>query len=274
MSQRPYRGRIAPSPTGYLHLGHAKTFWTAYSRCREANGTLVYRDEDIDLHRCKAKYARAAVEDLRKLGLRWDEGPIRQSDRLNLYRAALETLAQAGHIYPCPYSRKQINESPDVRILSNGECLFPTSLRPPDGSYHPPLNYQTNWRFVVPGNRAIAYEDQKQGRQSYDTQKDFGDFLVWRKEGLPSYELAVVVDDAHMSISEVVRGADLLLSTARQLLIYEALEWKPPKFYHETLVTDDSGARLAKRHDSLALRILFEQGHTQKSIRALWHRTS
>ena len=274
MSTRTYRGRIAPSPTGYLHLGHAKTFWTAHSRCRKANGTLVYRDEDIDIQRCKTKFAQAAVEDLGKLGLEWDEGPIRQSTRLELYRSALKKLAQSGHIYPCTHSRKQIANHPHVTRLTNGELLFPPSLRPPTKPHYSSVNYSTNWRFLVPMNRLITFEDGKQGLQSYHSQQDFGDFLVWRKDGMPSYELAVVVDDAEMQITEVVRGADLLLSTARQLLIYEALNRNPPTFYHEDLVTDDSGTRLAKQHGSLAIRTLFKQGYTRDSLRALWHQNS
>lgn len=270
MSTNSYRGRIAPSPTGYLHLGHAKTFWTAFRRCREAGGTLVYRDEDIDPFRCKPRFAKAAVEDLTRLGILWDEGPVRQSKRLHHYRSALEKLARTGAIYPCPYSRKYIQENSVTRLSPAGETLFPQSLRPGPRTYDSPLDFKSNWRFRVPEKQSVFFSDLKQGPQSYRAGHDFGDFLVWRKEGVPSYELAVVVDDGEMRITEVVRGADLLVSTARQWLLYKALQWIPPEFYHEDLVRDDSGERLAKRKDSLALRVLFKRGHTNSSLQEMW----
>jgi glutamyl-tRNA synthetase len=272
MTTATYRGRIAPSPTGFLHLGHAKTFWTAFTRCRDAGGTLVYRDEDIDSFRCATEYSSAAIEDLKQLGILWDEGPFRQSDRIALYVEALETLARKGSVYPCPFSRKEITEAPDARISPRGETVFPLSLRPPSEfhTYKAPMDLTFNWRFKVPLGQAINFTDNLQGIQNFVAGSDFGDFLVWRKDGMPSYELAVVVDDAAMGITEVVRGEDLLVSTARQLLLYGALEQDAPEFYHEYLVRDESGERLAKRKDSLALRTLFAQGHYLDSLRELW----
>lgn len=270
MSELTYRGRIAPSPTGYLHLGHAKTFWTAFERCQDANGFLIYRDEDIDFHRCKENFSQAAIEDLKHLGIKWDEGPIKQSERSAIYIEALEKLVSLGLAYPCESSRKDIKEHPDTALSPEGEPIFPKSLRPHHSSVSFPLNLKTNWRFKVPDHRCVSFTDGRQGINSYTCNSDFGDFLLWRKEGMPSYELAVVVDDIEMHITEVVRGADLLVSTARQLLIYEALQASPPEFYHEDLVTDESGERLAKRKDSLALRTLFADGHSSDSIRRMW----
>lgn len=270
MSEQPYRGRIAPSPTGYLHLGHAKTFWTAFERCQNAHGFLIYRDEDIDFHRCKENFSQAAIEDLKHLGLIWDEGPIKQSQRSAIYIEALEKLVSLGLAYPCESSRKDIREHPETILSPESESIFPKALRPQLPSASFPLNLKTNWRFKVPDHLCVSFTDGCQGIKSYNCQADFGDFLLWRKEGMPSYELAVVVDDIEMRITEVVRGADLLVSTARQLLIYEALEATPPKFYHEDLVTDKSGERLAKRKDSLALRTLFADGHSRDSIKRMW----
>ncbi|MDA9765018.1 MAG: glutamate--tRNA ligase family protein [Opitutales bacterium] len=270
MSEQPYRGRIAPSPTGYLHLGHAKTFWTAFQRCQNSNGFLTYRDEDIDFHRCKDIFSQAAIDDLKQLGLNWDEGPVKQSQRSAIYIEVLEKLVSLGLAYPCESSRKDIKEHPDTILSAEGESIFPKALRPDPSSPTFPLNLKTNWRFVVPDHRSVSFSDGRQGIKSYNCQADFGDFLLWRKEGMPSYELAVVVDDIDMRITEVVRGADLLVSTARQLLMYEALKASPPAFYHEDLVTDESGERLAKRKDSLALRTLFAEGHSSDSIRRMW----
>ena len=268
--KQQYRGRLAPSPTGYLHLGHAKTFWTAFERCRDADGTLIYRDEDIDFHRCKESFSQAAVEDLKELGINWDEGPIKQSLRTAQYVAVLEKLVSMNLAYPCNSSRKTIKEHPDTKLSRDGESIFPKSLRPAPFLPIESVNLNTNWRFKVPENRMVTFTDGKQGAISYECHVDFGDFLVWRKDGMPAYELAVVADDIDMGITEVVRGADLLVSTARQLLIYEALDAIPPEFYHEDLVTDDSGERLAKRKDSLAIRTLFAQGYTSESIRGMW----
>ncbi|MDA0349275.1 MAG: glutamate--tRNA ligase family protein [Verrucomicrobia bacterium] len=274
MNSSLYRGRIAPSPTGYLHLGHAKTFWSAYQRYRDAKGVLIYRDEDIDPHRCRDEFSKAAIDDLKQLGISWDEGPIKQSERLSHYTKALEVLIDADLVYPCIHSRKKIKEAIGPIAHNAEEPLFPLELRPKPEVHQPPIDLSKNWRFKVPENAFIRFEDLKQGPQAFEGQKDFGDFLVWRKEGVPSYELAVVVDDIEMQITEVVRGKDLLVSTARQWLIYEGLSATPPTFYHEDLVKDESGERLAKRKDSLALRTLFSKGHTQESLEKLWIESS
>ena len=274
----PYRGRIAPTPTGYLHLGHARTFSIASERARKANGTLVYRCEDLDAQRCKPKFADAAIEDLRWFGLDWDEGtdlggpfgPYRQSERKAFFLDAWTQLKKSGCIYPCNQSRKDVAEATQAphEDPANREPIFPTQLRPPPGTGKTATSPgTTNWRFRVPSQRIIEFKDLNYGLRAFNCQQDFGDFLVWRKDGCPAYELAVVVDDAAMQITEVVRGEDLLLSTARQLLLYEALGLKPPQFYHVPLVCDSSGQRLSKRHRSLSLRELRAAGQTSKSLR-------
>ena len=273
-----YRGRIAPTPTGYLHLGHARTFWIAMERAREAGGQLLYRDEDLDPQRCKAEYAEGAIEDLRWFGCDWQEGPdigghfgpYRQSERMEQFLNAWNLLKEAGYIYPCGKTRKDVARAavaPHPEDESD-EQIFPEDWRPPIGTGKTATAPgETNWRFRVPDYIKVEFDDIRLGPCEFKCNHDFGDFLVWRKDGVPAYELAVVVDDAAMNITEVVRGEDLLISTARQLLIYKALGLAAPEFYHTPLLCDLSGQRLAKRNQSLSLRQLREAGQTPEALR-------
>lgn len=270
-----YRGRIAPTPTGFLHSGHALTFHAAWSRARQAAGTLIYRDEDLDPQRCREEFSRAAPQDLRWLGLDWQEGPdvggphqpYAQSRRMPRYLAAWATLRDAGLIYPCTISRRQLRRITTPTAPDDGEPLFPPDLRAPlNAGRDAPEPGPVNWRFRVPDGRALAFDDALMGPRQFVAARDFGDFLVWRRDGIPSYELAVVVDDIAMGITEVVRGRDLLKSTARQLLLYEALDAGPPAWAHCPLVKDQTGRRLAKSFDSLALRTLRERGLSPTQI--------
>ena len=266
MSRSEYRGRLAPSPTGYLHLGHARTFWIAQERARAGGGTLVLRNEDLDRDRCKPEFAKAMIEDLQWFGFEWQEGPYAQSDRLGLYRAAFERLKAGGFLFPCVCSRKDVQRALQAPHQGEEEPVYPGTCR-----NRTEATGKVNWRFRVPDGEAIRFVDGHYGEQSFVAGKDFGDFVIWRQDDLPAYQLAVVVDDADMRITEVVRGADLLLSTARQLLLYRALGLQPPAFYHCPLMTDDAGVRLAKRHDALSLRKLRESGATPESLRADWN---
>lgn len=260
-----YRGRLAPSPTGYLHLGHARTFWIAWHRARERNGRVVLRNDDLDRARCRSKFVQAMLEDLRWLGLDWDEGPdcggphapYDQSARTEFYRAALERLIAAGWLYPCTCSRKDIRLAASAPHPAEDEPVYPGTCRE---RRRPPHDRPFAWRFRVPDGRVVRFYDGRCGFCSYEAGREFGDFVVWRSDDTPAYHLACVVDDASMGITEVVRGEDLLRSTARQLLLYEALGWTPPAWFHCALVTDEHGRRLAKRHDALSLRALREQG--------------
>lgn len=268
MADPQYRGRIAPSPTGYLHLGHASTFTIAHNRAKEKNEILILRIEDLDSSRCRNLYKEAIIEDLTTIGISWHEGPINQSDRLHLYQEIWNTLKNNQQIYPCSYSRKDIQSHTQVQSAQaqfaqvqaasqdeEEESLFPIILRPKESDFkHHSTPDNVNWRFKVPDGRKIQFVDGHYGSQEFEAGKDFGDFLIWRREGIPSYEFAVVVDDYLMGITEVVRGADLLKSTARQILIYEALGWKIPKFYHCDLLYDDDGKPLSKRNRSESLR--------------------
>lgn len=273
----PYRGRIAPTPTGYLHLGHARTFWIAQLRARQAGGALILRDEDLDRDRCRPDYAQAMLEDLRWFGLDWQEGPdcggpfapYRQSERLPHYLDSWRKLAALGAIYPSPQSRKDVQQALSAPHDDENEPIFPTAFRPPLGmSQGATEPGPVNWRFRVPDGTEIVFQDGQYGEVRRVAGGDFGDFLVWRKDGFPSYELAVVTDDHLMEITEVVRGEDLLTSTARQLLLYAALDWPPPAFWHCPLVRDANGVRLAKRSQAVSLRALREQGHTPDDLRA------
>jgi glutamyl/glutaminyl-tRNA synthetase len=269
----PYRGRLAPSPTGFLHLGHARTFWTAYQRAKSAGGTLVLRNEDLDSSRARAEFVSAFIEDLHWLGIHWQEGPdiggpfapYNQSERMHLYRAAFEKLRASGHLFPCACSRQDVMRALEAPHHGEEEPIYPGTCR--DKTNQDAGHCPINWRFKVPQDEAIEFNDGYFGKQTFKAGKDFGDFLVWRHDDIPSYQLAVVVDDAAMQITEVVRGSDLLLSTARQLLLYRALELTPPAFFHCPLLTDQQGKRLAKRHDALSLRELRKQGRTAESIR-------
>ena len=286
-SSAPYRGRLAPSPTGHLHLGHARTFWIAAERARTAGGTLVLRNDDLDSTRFRLDFVDAMIEDLTWLGLRWSEGPdvggpwapYNQSQRLLLYRAALEELHAARLIFPCTRSRRDVLDAiaaphegtPGAGRTSatpvDDEPVYPKEFRPALDDPLPALGEKitVNWRFRVP-DEEIVFTDANLGLQRAIAGRDFGDFLVWRKDDVPSYQLACMVDDAAMHITEIVRGADLVKSTFRQILLFRALNKIVPRFYHCPLMTDDKGERLAKRHDALSLRTLRERGVARDRI--------
>jgi glutamyl/glutaminyl-tRNA synthetase len=280
--EKPYTGRLAPSPTGLLHLGHARTFWTAYQRAK--NGTLYLRNDDLDPHRSKKQFVDAMIEDLHWLGITWTEPIVNQSERMPLYRAALEKLIAQGNAYECTCTRKDLaastqapHEDEDDEPIYNGKC------RPSERICHSerseeshPANATANvsgnitYRFRIEDTNPIHFEDQNLGPQTFTPGKDFGDFLLWSRDGIPSYQLASVVDDAEMRITEVVRGADLLKSTARQILLQRALHLPTPQYFHCDLLRDANNIRLAKRHDALALRTLRAAGQTPAEILALF----
>ena len=274
----PYRGRLAPSPTGLLHLGHARTFWIAAQRARERNGALVLRNEDLDPQRSRPEFASAMIEDLRWQGIRWDEGPdiggaygpYSQNERRPHYLGAWQRLRERGFLYPCICSRKDLAHSASAPndADSDDEPVYPGTCRDRNGAeFTQPAG--VNWRFRVPDGVAVEFEDLHSGRKCFVAGIDFGDFLVWRRDDVPSYQLAVVVDDAAMQITEVVRGADLLKSTARQLLLQRALGYATPAYFHCDLVRDGAGVRLAKRHDALSILQLRQEGMTPEQVMAM-----
>lgn len=263
-----YVGRLAPSPTGLLHLGHAATFWAANKRAKERNGTLLLRNEDLDPQRSKREFVEAMVEDLAWLGIEWTPPMMVQSERLAHYRDAFQQLLAGGFVYPCSCSRRELalmiaapHEDTDDEPVYRGRCR-------PAGEASRVMQEGMNYRFRIHDGDVVQFTDGNMGAQSFTAGADFGDFLVWRKDGLPSYQLACVVDDAAMRIAEVVRGADLLKSTARQLLLQRALDLPSVAYFHTRLVRDEDGVRLAKRHDALSIRALREHGMTPAQVLA------
>jgi glutamyl-tRNA synthetase len=252
--RRPYRGRLAPTPSGYLHEGHVRTFHTAWERARSCGGTLVFRMDDLDPSRCSEEYANACIEDMQGMGLDWDEGPnkggsfgpYQQSRRSEHYLNSLRTLHELGCIYPCLKTRREISAA-GILDSSGKEYLYPEYYRSDSTeklSEDFPGKY--NWRFRTNWGDRIVFTDIKKAEQSFRVGKDLSDFLVWRKDGVAAYELATVVDDYLMQITEVVRGGDLLASSARQCLIFDALGWVRPSFYHCELLLDTDGIKLSK----------------------------
>jgi len=264
---------------------------------------LILRNEDLDPQRCRAEFVETMLEDLRWLGIEWVEGPDRggpfgpytQSERRADYLEAWKRLLDQGMIYPCTCSRKDVAQATAAPNDSDDEPVYPGKCRPRAGLLVAaglrPLDSRrslgagsrgtaeaavstsaqpagVNWRFRVPVGEEICFTDLHLGPQSMIAGRDFGDFIVWRRDDVPAYQLAVVVDDAAMRISEVVRGADLLKSTARQVLLFRALGFPTPDYYHCDLVRDQAGVRLAKRHDALSIRKLRELGWTLEKVRA------
>jgi len=254
----------------------------AQQRAVSAGGTLVLRNEDLDPGRSRPEFVAAMFEDLRWFGLRWQEGPdcggpfapYSQSERRNFHAQSFERLKARGRVYRCHCSRQDVLRALQAPHAGEEEPIYPGTCRPPlsSGSSKNQADGSklVNWRFRVPDNDIVDFEDGCFGKQRFVAGKDFGDFVVWRHDGVPSYQLAAVADDAAMQITEVVRGADLFLSTARQLLLYRSLDLQPPAFYHCPLVTDKTGRRLAKRDAASSLRALRKEGYTPEAIRKTW----
>ncbi|MCU0627772.1 MAG: glutamate--tRNA ligase family protein [Gemmatimonadaceae bacterium] len=235
---------------------------------------MVLRIEDLDPLRCRAEYAARALDDLAWLGVRWIGEPTWQSRRRAHYVTAWERLRDAGLVYPSTVSRRR-RELRDAAHAPHddeegAEPLFPVAWRAVDGAGRDaPSPAGVTWRFRVPDGETITFTDAMRGEQRFTAGTDFGDFVIWRADDVPAYELAVVVDDAAQRITEVVRGEDLLRSTARQLLLHRALGQAPPAWCHLPLVRDASGRRLAKRHGALSIRTLRERGLSRDEVLAL-----
>ena len=244
--------RLAPSPTGALHLGNVRTFLVNWALARRLGWRVVLRIEDLDTPRVKAGAIEETVDLLRWLGMDWDDGPTVQSADLGPYRAAMATLAAKGLVYPCELTRGEIEAAASAPHRpeggdGGGESVYPASLRPAAR----PAAFDregVNWRFVVPEGE-VAFVDGVRGDEAINVAGEVGDFPVWTKRGHPAYQLAVVVDDARAGVDRVVRGDDLVGSTGRQLLVYRALGLGPePVYWHLPLVIGTDGRRLAKRH--------------------------
>ena len=270
------RGRYAPSPTGEIHLGNASTALVAWLAARSARGSFVLRMEDLDRPRVQPGSAERILEDLAWLGLDWDEGPDRggphapyeQSLRRGHYDGAFSRLVERERIYPCFCSRKDVAAAASAPQAPGDEVRYPGTCRAlPAATIEQRLGQGRPhaWRFRVDERAIPRFVDRVRGRQEGSAEA-MGDFVVRRADGVAAYQLAVVVDDAAMGIDEVVRGADLLASTARQLLLYEALDLAPPRFAHVPLLLGPDGVRLSKRHHGTSIRELRDAGFSPSAI--------
>jgi glutamyl-tRNA synthetase len=255
----PYVGRLAPSPTGAQHVGNARTYLIAWLAARSQQGRVLLRIEDIDSPRIKAGAAEQALDDLRWLGLDWDGEPIVQTQRLGLYQAALETLKSHELVYPCTCSRSDIEQAASAPHLEHEGPVYPGTCAGRKAADAAALAGPYAWRFRLP-TATPAFDDRLRGRTQFDLHQLGGDFVVWKSAGTPAYQLAVVVDDAAQGVTEVIRGDDLIPSTPRQLLLYEALGLPAPRFVHVPLVVGPDGRRLAKRHGDTRLGTLRTAG--------------
>lgn len=280
-SVQEVRGRLAPSPTGYLHLGNAWAFLMAWWAARQAGGRILLRLEDIDPQRSRAEYAVAIMEDLRWLGMDWDEGPdlpaagsgdplpergscgpYVQSRCSALYAQALQRLDGLGCLYPCFCTRKELRALAGAPHVDDMGAPYPGTCRHLSEAQRTALRQagrRTSLRFHGP-SELICFEDAVQGRQCFRLDDCGGDFAVQRSDGVFAYQLAVTVDDGRMGVNQVVRGRDILPSTPRQIALLRLLGYEIPTYAHIPLLCDAEGERLAKRHHSLALRSLRTEG--------------
>jgi glutamyl-tRNA synthetase len=265
------RGRFAPSPTGELHPGNARPALLTWLQVRAVGGSLVMRIEDLDPLRSRPEFIASQCDDLRWLGLDWDEGPdlggpwapYLQSARSDLYDDALERLASQDRLFACICSRKDIAAASSApHPLDEEGPRYPGTCR---DRGHVALSSPAALRFRVPGE-PIRFEDLVFGEQEFSLRDAGGDFVVRRKDGVAAYQLAVTVDDAAMRITHVLRGADLLLSTARQIALYAALGARPPVWAHVPLLVGPDGERLSKRHGSVSIRDIRDEGYSAEAV--------
>ncbi len=274
--------RLAPSPTGALHLGNARTFLVNWAIARQQGWKIVLRIEDLDGPRVKQGAIESCLATLGWLGIDWDEGPRVQSEDLEPHAAAMRELAGRGLVYPCELTRAEIEAAASAPhdphdphasptpapggAQAGGESRFPPELRPPDVGPRAFDTPATNWRFVTPSG-PVGFVDRFAGAQEVNPGREVGDFVVWTRRGQPAYQLAVVVDDHRQGVTQVVRGDDLLGSTGRQLLLMRALKLGPePTWTHLPLVVGEDGRRLAKRHGDTRLTTYQETGVSPERV--------
>jgi glutamyl-tRNA synthetase len=266
---RPVVGRLAPSPTGAQHVGNARTYLIAWLSTRSRGGRVVLRVEDIDSPRVKPGAAEQALDDLRWLGLGWDEGPFVQTQRLPLYEAALGKLRERELVYPCTCTRGDVERAASAPHAEHEGPVYPGTCAGRRAADAAALGDRPHaWRFRTDRD-PVEFTDGFRGRTRIDLREAGGDFVVWKSAGTPAYQLAVVVDDAAMGVTEVVRGDDLVPSTPRQLLLYQALGLTPPRFAHVPLVVGPDGRRLAKRHGDTRLAALRAAGVSSQRLLGL-----
>ncbi|MFO0804485.1 MAG: tRNA glutamyl-Q(34) synthetase GluQRS [Gemmataceae bacterium] len=257
-------GRLAPSPTGAQHVGNARTYLIAWLSARSQGGRVRLRIEDIDSPRIKHGAAEQALDDLRWLGLDWDGEPVVQTQRLLFYQSALERLQEHDLVYPCTCTRSDIAAAASAPHAEHEGPVYPGTCAHRSAADAESLTVPFAWRFRV--SDSPAFTDRFLGEVRIDLKQTGGDFAVWKNTGTPAYQLAVVVDDAALGVTEVIRGDDLVPSTPRQLLLYRALGFAPPSFAHVPLVVGPDGRRLAKRHGDTRLSTLRESGTTAEEL--------
>ncbi len=261
-------GRLAPSPTGHLHLGHARSFLLAWWHAKSRGGRIVLRIEDLDVERARPEFVEATLADLRWLGLDWDGEPLLQSSGESAIAAAAADLLARGLAYPCTCTRKEIQSAASAPHAGEAGARYPGTCRGRWSSIEAAESATGRapaLRFVV-RDGPVEIVDELQGSRTYDIARDVGDFPIYRRAQSPAYQLAVVVDDARQGVTEIVRGDDLLESAARQALLQEALGLPRPRWWHVPLVTDATGRRLAKRSDDVSLASLREAGTDPRTV--------
>jgi glutamyl-tRNA synthetase len=265
--------RLAPSPTGALHLGNARTFLVNWLLARQNNWKILLRIEDLDGPRVKSGADRQLIDDLEFLGLDWHEGPIYQSTRSAAYRAAINSLIERGLAYPCVCTRREVDLAQSAPHADDGSTIYPGTCRGTFATIEEAIKATGKnpaVRFAAP-DREIEFNDRFAGHQKINVARKLGDFVIAKADGLAAYQLAVVVDDLDANITDVVRGNDLLESTFRQILIYEALgaAARIPKYFHLPLVIGADGRRLAKRHGDTRLATYRQLGVTHSRLLGL-----
>ncbi|CAN5601662.1 tRNA glutamyl-Q(34) synthetase GluQRS [soil metagenome] len=270
--------RLAPSPTGALHLGNARTFLINWLLAKQSGWRIALRIEDLDGPRIKTGKDEQAIDDLRWLGIDWDTGPIYQSSRREVYAAAVKNLLVTGHAYACVCSRKEVEQAASAPHSEDGSAVYPGTCRGRFKSIAEAAAFAGKppaIRFAVPEGAVVSFVDEFAGLRSFDVASTLGDFVIAKADGTPAYQLSVVVDDAAMGITHVVRGDDLIDSTPRQILLYRALglEQHIPRHYHLPLVVGEDGRRLAKRHGDTRLAIYRELGVPPGRVLAMLART-
>ncbi len=252
-----------------LHLGNARSFLLAWLDVRSVKGQILLRVEDLDGPRVRPDLIEQTIEDLKWLGLDWDEGPLIQSDREKRYLSVFDDLRNKDLVYPCICSRRDVESAAAAPHTGDEGPVYPGTCQDNRAEVEERIrhgNLSPCWRFRVPKERQVAWDDRFAGAQSFDLARDIGDFVVWKREGGPSYQLAVAVDDVDQGVDTVLRGDDLLPSVARQVLLWEFLGQAPPLFAHVPLVVGADGKRLAKRHGDTTLASLRGQGKSANEV--------